>query len=183
MRTRVDHLAKMAAESVSIGQVGRDWLQLRFEEAKQLAICVGRLTYEAGAHKLPSGEVVSDSVRFDGSVRRPRRQIHANAGSQCQSQPQCPTMIPQVVPCSTRRGPPRVAQTTSAATRASKRSANARAALQQVVQQDVLAIDRWLSGLNLNPSTQQAATSRMVALRERVQMRQRQVANTGSSGD
>ena len=70
MARRADELAKRAAESVSLGQPLRRRLQDQFDQAKQFGIFAGRLTHEAGAHKMSSGDVARDSVVLDQRLPR-----------------------------------------------------------------------------------------------------------------
>jgi len=75
-----DLLAKRAAGSCSIGAPVREWLRSRHGQAKELAIYVGSLTYEAGAHLLASGQIARDSQGIDSHMaRRPKAKIKANA--------------------------------------------------------------------------------------------------------
>ena len=64
-----DMLAKKAAVGVAMSSSERRQLKARFEQAKDLAIFVGRLTLEAGAHTMPNGEVGRDSVGIDAAAR------------------------------------------------------------------------------------------------------------------
>ena len=68
-----DKLAKKAAESVAITARARKWLKSRFAQAKALAIFVGQLTHEAGAHRLPTDETVRDSVGIDAAAAPNRK--------------------------------------------------------------------------------------------------------------
>ena len=68
-----DGLAKRAAETVRISRSSRQWLQSRFVQAKQLAIFVGQLTDQAGAHRQPGGEIARDSVGIDAGAARSRK--------------------------------------------------------------------------------------------------------------
>ena len=72
-----DILARTAADGGSIGQPGRERLRAQLRQAKELAIFVGRLTYEAGAHKMANGELARDSAGCPGHL--PRRVSRAKA--------------------------------------------------------------------------------------------------------
>ena len=72
-----DLLAKAAAEGNSIGASARKWLQVRFEQAKELAIFVGRLTHLAGAVRREDGSVARHST---GSVNASARRGGARKG-------------------------------------------------------------------------------------------------------
>jgi len=65
----VDLLAKEAAETVRLPVSTRLWLQERLTQLKDVAIFVGKLTYEAGAHQLANGGFARDSAPL--SSRRP----------------------------------------------------------------------------------------------------------------
>ena len=71
-----DLLAKTAAEGVSIGNSFRDHLQTNCSLAKDIAIFVGRLTHEAGAHEQASGGCARDSTGHAcNSLRRGRQAV------------------------------------------------------------------------------------------------------------
>ena len=56
-----DLLAKDAAEMIRLDEAVRRLLKVRFKQATEVAIFLGRLTLEAGAHRLPDGRIVRDS--------------------------------------------------------------------------------------------------------------------------
>ena len=76
----VDLLAKQAAESVRHERHLLDWTQERYRQLVEVAMFVGKLTYEAGAHVLPDGKVARDSEGLSTRIplaRRRRANGHA----------------------------------------------------------------------------------------------------------
>ena len=61
----VDLLAKQAADSIAMSPGARAGLKERFSQAKELAIFVGQLTYEAGHCDRGDGKACRDSVGID----------------------------------------------------------------------------------------------------------------------
>ena len=73
----VDELAKEAAESIAMSPGARNQLKKRFTQAKELAIFVGQLTYEAGHCDRGDGKPCRDSVGIDMATARHRKQVRA----------------------------------------------------------------------------------------------------------
>ena len=73
----VDELAKEAAESMAMSPSARSQLKKRYAQAKELAIFVGQLTYEAGHCDRGDGKPCRDSVGMDIATARRRKQVRA----------------------------------------------------------------------------------------------------------
>ena len=69
----VDLLAKEAAERVRQPPATRKWIKSHFKRLRDVAVFVGQLTYEAGAHVSPDGTVVRDSVGVACMARSAKR--------------------------------------------------------------------------------------------------------------
>ncbi len=67
-----DLLAKDAAETARLPAATRAWLEQRSLQLKEVAMFVGRLTYEANAHAMPDGTVRRDSQALAPSFRSVR---------------------------------------------------------------------------------------------------------------
>ena len=73
----VDLLAKEAADSIAMLPVARAEIKKRFTQAKELAIFVGQLTFEAGHYDRGDGKPCRDSVGIDMATARHRKQARA----------------------------------------------------------------------------------------------------------
>ena len=70
-------LAKEAALSIAMSPGVRARLKSRFIQAKELAIFVGQLTFEAGHCVRGDGKPCRDSVGIDMATARHRKQVRA----------------------------------------------------------------------------------------------------------
>ncbi len=69
----VDQLAKQAAESIAMTNAARANVKRRFGQAKELAIFVGQLTFQAGHCDRGDGKPTHDSVRIDAASAQHRK--------------------------------------------------------------------------------------------------------------
>ena len=175
-----DRLAKEAAESVRHDKVLLDWVAERVAQLKEVVMFVGKLTYEAGAHVLPDGQVTRDSEglstqfpvsgrrKVNGHVQRAAvRSVQSTVEGGGRAAPTAP-------PCNLEPVPRKRAQAGSrqVAPAVAKRRARRHAAKAEVERQEESAFQAWWRenrALRVSPAAVSSASSqdRLAAVRSR----------------